>query len=99
MRMTGGKAFVGKTTRAYPADEVIEIDHPDYREAQVAGWVSIPDVPLIKKGASTADLIAIADEADGHVLAAHKNGAVFWVPAAEFAAPQEPADVSGSGAL
>jgi hypothetical protein len=91
MRMKGGQAFTGKTTRSYPAGGVIDIDHPDYREAQIAGWVTLADEPTIKKGAAFGSAVAIADEADGHVLLAETDGRVYWYPAAQLkGAPDVP---------
>jgi hypothetical protein len=96
--MIGGQPFTGKTTRAYPAGGVIEVDHPDYREAQVAGWVSVPDVPRIMKGARVGDFIAVTDEVNGHVLAADSTARVFYVAASAFT-EKAPADVPSASAV
>jgi hypothetical protein len=110
MRMIGGHAFVGKTTRSYDEGGAIEVDHPDYREAQVAGWVTVADVPKTPKGARVrwegGAGVTIAEEADAHVLVAlagspgdSARGVVYVAVADLLTASEEPADVPGSGAL
>jgi hypothetical protein len=108
MRMIGGQPFIGKTTRAYPAGSVIDVDHPDYREAQIAGWVTLADEPRLLKATRVywegGSGVTIADQFDGHVLVAAAGApgdsarAVVYVAVSDLMpAPQELDRVTGTG--
>jgi len=36
--MRGGDAFTGRTGNSYEPGGVIEVEHPDFSDAQRAGW-------------------------------------------------------------
>jgi hypothetical protein len=112
MRMIGGQGFLGKTGRFYEAGKVEDIDHPDFREAQIAGWsIEQPGESAFRKGTRVhwegGSGVCIANEVDAHVLVAAAGApgdnarAVMYLAVGDLnlTRAEEPADVTGSGAV